>query len=537
MGPALCFLISALSAAAACYGPQCGNEGGDAVDMLQAHLTQHKQPIEAEVDPEGQLLCAKLRNQTWPTGRVLCPGSIPTYGWDVYNQECARLTPRLLLQPSTVQDVQTAVKFAREHGLNISFRGQGHTYNCDAFKAKSLNLDLRTLGSNVIVDTESQIPTAKMEPGVTFAKMFEVLPSGYSFTHGTCETVGVMGYTLHGGWGATTSTWANESIVEIEMVTADGELQTLNAQSVGDKQKLFQASEGFQLSNKHNIYIYISLLDLLGITSQLQVFGGGSWMFLLKKPQAMHVAGSSFGIVTNLTIKLFSQSERPAWFLPVTNSFEYLLSIVPNETDFGWVGLARWDPVFYQKYEIQGSGWFLQITLKDTSVFTKAQAIWWILKNLIVLAIKYQIPVNFASSPETWNLGQYPFQTASVFTRFYSLTEIREAAQVLESFLRNHSGQCRYNLGPLQGEERWPLVTVECNTPETAQLLKDFVEENAAILGPDRPGSGYINLPLDGSAKYRQAYFPQYAELSATKCIWDPTDFFHITDGIQPSNC
>lgn len=25
-----------------------------------------------------------------------------------------------------------------------------------------------------------------------------------------------MGYTLHGGWGATTSTWANESIVEIE---------------------------------------------------------------------------------------------------------------------------------------------------------------------------------------------------------------------------------------------------------------------------------------------------------------------------------
>ena len=124
MGRALRFLVSAVGAlvAAACHGTQCvGNEGGDTVDMLQAHLTQRSKPsIDTEMDLEDQRLC-ELRNRTWPT-RVLCPAS---------NQ---------------------------------------------------LNLDLRTLGSNVVsTDGQTAAKMEPMEPGVTFAKMFEVLPSNYSF--------------------------------------------------------------------------------------------------------------------------------------------------------------------------------------------------------------------------------------------------------------------------------------------------------------------------------------------------------------------
>lgn len=495
---AAAFLAAWSLVTATCAGecPSGGEE--DAVEMLQAHLTHEGRLHEdAEIRGAGLTddpLCEILRNATWPTGRVLCgDAQMQTYGWDVYNQECAGLTPRFLLEPQTVQDVQTAVKFAREHQVNISFRGSGHTYDCVAFKAGSLNIDLRTLGSNVTISYSGGSATAKMEPGVNFAKMFATLPSTLSFTHGTCESVGVMGYTLHGGWGATTSTWANESIVEIEVITADGELRTLNAANQGNEAKLWDA---------------------------------------------MHVAASSFGIVTNLTIQLFNHSERSFWFLPVLNSFDYLLSVLPDETSFGWIGLARWDSVFYQKNTILGSGWFLQIVLKDDSMWTKAKAVAWIMSKLIIIGITYQSPYSFPSSAETWDLGRYPFQTASVFTRFYPRTEIRGAAKLLEGFFAQHAADCRYNLGPIQGTApRLPLVTVECNTPSSAELLKQFVKENSNVLQPNRSGSGYIKLPLDGSSSYRQAYFPQYAQLSATKCIWDPTDFFFLENGIHPSGC
>ena len=161
------------------------------------------------------------------------------------------------------------------------------------------------------------------------------------------------------------------------------------------------------------------------------------------------------------------------WFLPVLNSFDYLLSVLPDETSFGWIGLARWDSVFYQKNTILGSGWsiagrvslfyiyiyiyiysiylsillipsspslslipdqtkshsacchmsktkvfcscffppscstirFLQIVLKDDSMWTKAKAVAWIMSKLIIIGITYQSPYSFPSSAETWDLG------------------------------------------------------------------------------------------------------------------------------------
>ena len=135
------------------------------------------------------------------------------------------------MQPKTTEDVQKAVRFAKNNNLNISFRGQGHTYNCAAFQQNSLNLDLRTMGSTVTTRKIGEDTLAILSPGSTFQTIKDTISSQLSFTHGTCPTVGVMGFHLHGGWGATTDTWANESIVQMEVVTADGALHTLNAES------------------------------------------------------------------------------------------------------------------------------------------------------------------------------------------------------------------------------------------------------------------------------------------------------------------
>ncbi|CAE7584858.1 xylO, partial [Symbiodinium pilosum] len=467
--------------------------GKEAVHMLQSRVQSHV-AAHRRVDPDVAL-CEELRTATWPTGRVLCGGEILTYGWDVYNEQCAKLTPRFIMQPKTTEDVQKAVRFAKNNNLNISFRGQGHTYNCAAFQQNSLNLDLRTMGSTVTTRKIGEDTLAILSPGSTFQTIKDTISSQLSFTHGTCPTVGVMGFHLHGGWGATTDTWANESIVQMEVVTADGALHTLNAESTGEEAQLWNA---------------------------------------------MRVAGSSFGIVTELTIRLFNRRERPYLVLPVLNDFDFLLSKVPNGAAFGWVGLARWDKVFYPQSTVLGHGWILQIVLNDLYPWTLTSALSWVFFNGIQLAFSYfaQIPPNIPTNAETWLNGLYPFQDSAVFTRFYPLSDIRDKAKLLESFLSQHVDNCRYNLGPLQGESaRLPLVTVECNTLQTAALLKDFVRQNSAVLLPDKPGSGYINLPLDDTSTYREAYFPQYDELAAIKCLWDPSDLFYSRVGIHPEGC
>merc|ERR1712232_505645 len=101
-----------------------------------------------------------------------------------------------------------------------------------------------------------------------------------------------------GGWGATTTTFANESIVAMQVVTAAGTLVNLSTSSTGVEAELWRA---------------------------------------------MKVAGSSFGIVTSLTIRLFDAPPRPSTAFLVNNSFDHLLSILVPEAPFGWVGIARWD--------------------------------------------------------------------------------------------------------------------------------------------------------------------------------------------------
>ena len=59
-------------------------------------------------------------------GRLLVAGD---HGWDnavaIWNGMAARL-PALVLQRASVHDVAAAVSFAREHGLLLGIKGEGH---------------------------------------------------------------------------------------------------------------------------------------------------------------------------------------------------------------------------------------------------------------------------------------------------------------------------------------------------------------------------------------------------------------------------
>jgi len=269
----------------------------------------------------------------------------------------------------------------------------------------------------------------------------------------------------------------------MDVVTADGEFHTLDASSTGDEAKLWKA---------------------------------------------MRIAASSFGIVTKLTIKLQDTPPGKRMRFPIFNEFEEILPKLESDTKWGWLGMTRWDAVFGKS----GSGWYLQPVLKDTSKETMEQFYNWteaVGVQFVQEGVEYwPFDLVIENSADWGN-----FKSAGMLSRFYDQSEIKAVALRLHEFFKNGNTDCRYNL-QFQGLERRPVVTLECNTPEQVEALKAFIEKHADELKPDAPGSGYINLPLDATSKYRYAYYPQYHELAAIKKIWDPEDFFNIQNGIHP---
>ena len=68
------------------------------------------------------------------------------------------------------------------------------------------------------------------------------------------------------------------------------------------------------------------------------------------------------------------------------------------------------------------------------------------------------------------------------------------------------------------------------------RTLKAFVKENEEVLDAAKPGSAYVNLPLDDSREYCPAYWSHYNKLAAIKDIWDKDDFFNVKNGIHPAS-
>src|SRR2546422_7126716 len=107
--------------------------------------------------------------------------------------------PALIARCAGTDDVVTALRFAREHGLLISVRGGGHNVTGNAVCDGGLMIDLSPMKS-ARVDPRRRRMTA--EPGLTW-KDFDTatLRHGLATTGGILSSTGVAGPTLRGGHG------------------------------------------------------------------------------------------------------------------------------------------------------------------------------------------------------------------------------------------------------------------------------------------------------------------------------------------------
>ena len=196
-------------------------------------MPTHDRTLDADRSASG--LRSRLR------GRVLTPSDAE---YDearvVYNAMIDR-RPAAIAQVRSADDVATAIRHARDHDLEISVRGGGHSVAGTALNDGGLVIDLREMHS-VRVDPVAR--TATVEGGATMSHLDRATePFGLATTGGRVSTTGVGGFTLGGGTGWLDRTFglACDNLLSVDVVTATGDQLIASEQ---ENPELFWALHG-----------------------------------------------------------------------------------------------------------------------------------------------------------------------------------------------------------------------------------------------------------------------------------------------------
>ena len=148
-------------------------------------------------------------------------------------------------------DVAAAVNFAREHKLRLVVRGGGHAYQGTSNAPDSLLIRTQPMNQIELHDafvaqgcSEAPQHAVSLGSGNIWLKAYAaVTKAGRYVQGGGCVTVGVAGLIQGGGFGSFSKNFgmAAASLLEAEIVTADGEIRIANACTNPD---LFWALKG-----------------------------------------------------------------------------------------------------------------------------------------------------------------------------------------------------------------------------------------------------------------------------------------------------
>jgi FAD binding domain len=142
--------------------------------------------------------------------------------------------PDAIVRCLTVQDVIHTVRWTRAHGLPLSVRDGGHDFAGRALSENGVTIDLSQMRA-VTIDPAAR--TAQVQGGATANDLIEAAQKyGLVTTTGTISSVGMVGFTLGGGYSPLIGAYglAADNLLSAQVVTADGQLVTANAQEHPD---------------------------------------------------------------------------------------------------------------------------------------------------------------------------------------------------------------------------------------------------------------------------------------------------------------
>ncbi|KAK6540612.1 hypothetical protein TWF694_008007 [Orbilia ellipsospora] len=154
-----------------------------------------------------------------------------------------QLKPNVIIVPTTVQHISSAVKCAKQFRVKVSARGGGHSYSAQGLGGVNgaAVIDMDNF-HDIVYDPSTQL--ARVGGGARLGNIAQTLydQAKRGIPHGTCPSVG-MGHPSLGGFGISSRYWGLmvDQIVEVEVVTADGAVRKAKKNYNGD---LFWALKG-----------------------------------------------------------------------------------------------------------------------------------------------------------------------------------------------------------------------------------------------------------------------------------------------------
>jgi FAD/FMN-containing dehydrogenase len=161
-----------------------------------------------------------------PTGRYFVKGDD---GYEaarratVWNARTPERFPDVIVAARDAHDVLAAIRYANTNGMRVGVRSGGHSWAGNHVRDGGLLLDVSRLDDCAVVADRM---TAVVGPGKGGSVLAAELESeGLFFPTGHCKGVCIGGYLLQGGYGWNSRVLgpACESVIGVDVVTADGE--------------------------------------------------------------------------------------------------------------------------------------------------------------------------------------------------------------------------------------------------------------------------------------------------------------------------
>lgn len=198
--------------------------------------------------PPAQLGEALTKFGRNPFYRGDTPGLTESVGWlGAWRSEPSAYA----VAAESAADVAAAVRFAGAHNLRLVVKGTGHSYFGTSSAPDSLLIWTHRMNSIAVHDafrpqgvSAPGVPAMSLGAGCIWLHAYQAAErAGRYVQGGGCTTVGVGGLLLGGGFGSFSKRYGlgAASLIEAEIVTADGVVRTVNAAREPD---LFWALKG-----------------------------------------------------------------------------------------------------------------------------------------------------------------------------------------------------------------------------------------------------------------------------------------------------
>ena len=256
-------ILAGLGGAAVLAGSGCASFGAPSAPAARVRPGQGGWPSEAEWAGLGKATGGRLAPVSLP--ELADPGEKRLLANQIWLGDQAALTQisgwidgwvsapsAYVVKAKTAQDVSAAVKFAQAHNLRLVVKGGGHSYVGGSNAPDSLLVwtrDMQTIERHDAFVPQgckaAPAPAVSVGAGCIWGRVYDAVTTrhGRYVQGGGCTTVGVAGLVQGGGFGSFSKAYglAAASLLEAEIVTADGKVRVVNA---GQDPDLFWALKG-----------------------------------------------------------------------------------------------------------------------------------------------------------------------------------------------------------------------------------------------------------------------------------------------------